>query len=472
MRSAGDTRPVTTRLDPKALRCLHVLTDCVLVSLGWVGAYALRRALDGPLGYPINPFDTYLRALPLIVAPWMATCWAFGIYHGPRLKTLVDELQSLVRGVALGLLVVSAVSFFFRELEFGRFVVVASAGLNLVLQGASRAAFHRIERRLRRSGAHDVPALIVGSGVSAIRLLQKLQDHPEIGYRVVGFLDDPAAGADGKDVAGHPLLGRPEELRRVVQEFGIREVFVADPGLGHTRMLSLVLACEDLGVSFRVVTNLFEVLTAGTPLDLVDDLPLVQLGRQQTHRLYEPMKRVLDLAGASLGLLLTAPLLAWCAWRVRRTSPGPAFLRQTRVGRHGRPFEMYKLRTMRPDVGLYEVAPREAGDDRVTEYGRWLRVTSIDELPQLLNVLRGEMSLVGPRPEMPFIVDRYDEWQRRRLSVAPGITGLWQILGRKDLPMHENLQYDFYYIRNRSLALDLSILIRTAGAVLGRRGAF
>jgi lipopolysaccharide/colanic/teichoic acid biosynthesis glycosyltransferase len=133
---------------------------------------------------------------------------------------------------------------------------------------------------------------------------------------------------------------------------------------------------------------------------------------------------------------------------------------------------MWKLRTMRADVPLYEEAPRGGGDPRVTAYGRWLRTTSIDELPQLWNVLRGEMSLVGPRPEMPFIVATYDEWQRRRLTVEPGITGLWQILGRKDLPMHHNLHYDFYYIRNRSLTLDLSILIRTVGAVLTRRGAF
>jgi lipopolysaccharide/colanic/teichoic acid biosynthesis glycosyltransferase len=127
---------------------------------------------------------------------------------------------------------------------------------------------------------------------------------------------------------------------------------------------------------------------------------------------------------------------------------------------------------MRSDVDPSAVAPRGRSDPRVTGYGHWLRATSIDELPQLINVLRGEMSLVGPRPEMPFIADGYDEWQRRRLTVKPGITGLWQILGRKDLPMHENLQYDFYYIRNRSLALDVSILLRTIGAVLSRKGAF
>ena len=453
------------------LRWLHVATDCALVSLGWLGAYAIRWALDPVLGTPINPFRRYVEALPLVVVPWVVTCWLFGIYRGARMRTLVDELQALLRGSALGLLVVSALSFFFRELEFGRFVVAMSAVNNLLLQGVSRVVFYRAERRIWRSGAHDVPALIVGTGVAAIRLLQKLQDHPEIGYRVVGLLDDSEELRE-KDVAGHPVLGRVAELRAVAQGAGVREVFVADPGLGHTRMLSLVLDCEDLGIEFRVVTNLFEVLTAGTELDLVDDLPLVRLGRERTHPLYEGAKRAFDVCGALLGLVLFAPLLGWCAWRIRATSPGPALFTQLRVGRDGRPFRMIKFRTMHRDVAPEAISPTGPGDPRVTRFGRWLRATSIDELPQLWNVLRGEMSLVGPRPEMPFIVDGYDEWQRRRLSVKPGITGLWQILGRKDLPMHRNLQYDFYYIRNRSLALDASILLRTAGAVLSRRGAF
>ncbi len=453
------------------LRRLHVATDCALVSLGWLGAYGIRFALNDLLGTPINPFGGYVEALPLVVLPWVATCWLFGIYRGARMRTLVDELQTLLRGAALGLLVVSALSFFFRELEFGRFVVLVSAANNLLLQGASRVAFYRAERRLRRSGAHDVPVLIVGTGIAAIRLLQKLQDHPEIGYRVVGLLDDCEEPAR-KDVAGHPVLGRVEDLRQAAIATGVREVFVADPGLGHTRMLSLVLDCEDLGIEFRVVTNLFEVLTAGTELDLVDDLPLVRLGRERAHPLYAGAKRAFDACGALLGLVAFAPLLLWCAWRIRATSPGPALFFQDRSGRDGRPFRMVKFRTMHADAEPEAVAPTGPGDPRVTAYGRWLRATSIDELPQLWNVLRGEMSLVGPRPEMPFIVAGYDGWQRRRLSVKPGISGLWQILGRKDLPMHQNLQYDFYYIRNRSLALDASILLRTAGAVLSRRGAF
>jgi len=452
------------------LRALHVATDALLVSLGWLAAYAVRYAVAEPIGRAINPFDWYVRALPIVVGPWIATCWWFGIYRSCRTQTAIDELSKLLRGATLGLLVLSAIGFFFKELAFGRTIVLASAALNLGLQGASRMFFRRIERSLRRSGSHDLRVLIVGTGVPAIRLLQKLQDHPEDGYRVVGLLDD-ARELPEKDVAGHPVLGHLDDLRAVAIRHRVEEIFVALPSLGHTRMLSLVLACEDLGITFRVVTNLFEVLTAGTQLDLIDDLPLVRLGLERVHPLYEPCKRAFDLMCASAGLVLSAPLLAWVALRLWRSGVSPWFVHE-RVGRDGRRFRMIKLRTLRGDVGAYEEAPRGPEDLRITPYGRWLRATSIDELPQLWHVLRGEMSIVGPRPEMPFVVSRYDEWQRRRLAVKPGITGLWQILGRKDLPMHENLQYDFYYIRNRSLALDASILLRTIGAVWTRRGAF
>jgi exopolysaccharide biosynthesis polyprenyl glycosylphosphotransferase len=460
-----------TRVDLSLIRRVHILVDTVLVSIGWVGAYWLRFALNDTLDTQINPFGVYFSALPLVVGPWMFCCWAFGIYRSSRVSTLVEEFQNLFRGAALGLLVVASISFFFRELYFGRFVVVACVGLNLVLQGMSRIAFHKLEDRMRRSGEHDLPVLIAGTGVSAIRLLQKLQDHPEIGYQVVGFVDD-SDEEERKDVANRPVLGHIDDLREIAITHGVREVFVAMPSLSHTRMLSIVLDCEDLGMTFRVVTNLFEVLTAGTPIDLVDDLPLVRLGRQSAHPFYEPIKRVVDVVGASIGLLLLGPVMLWCARRIVRESTGPAIFQQERVGRDGKIFQIQKFRTMYSDSERYAVAPKDGSDGRITPFGRFLRITSLDELPQLYNVLKGEMSLVGPRPEMPFVVESYDEWQRRRLSVMPGITGLWQILGRKDLPMHENLQYDFYYIRNRSLAHDFSILARTVGAVVSRRGAF
>jgi exopolysaccharide biosynthesis polyprenyl glycosylphosphotransferase len=460
------------RLDAKALRRIHLGTDVLLVSLGWVSAYWLRYGLSGALGKPLNSFESYSIALPAVVIPWILSCWAFGIYRSARMSTLIDHLQDLFRGVFLGLIAVSAIGFFFKELDFGRLVVLFTAGINLLLQGASRIAFYRIGRRLHRTGQADVRALILGSGVGGIRLLQKLQDHPEIGYRVVGFLDEEQVDDEKREVAGRPVLGSLKDLRSVAVEQQIEEVFIAMPSMGHSRMLALVLDSEDLGLVFRVVTNLFEVLTAGTPVDLVDDLPLVRLGREGASPLYAPIKRGLDLVGASLALALSAPLLLACAVRIRLESPGAAIFAQTRIGQSGRPFTMYKLRTMPSDVAPYAKAPVASDDARVTRFGLWLRRSSIDELPQLVNVIKGDMSLVGPRPEMPFIVEGYDEWQRRRLGVKPGVTGLWQILGRKDLPMQENLQYDFYYIRNRSLLLDLSILVRTFGVVLSRKGAF
>jgi FlaA1/EpsC-like NDP-sugar epimerase len=265
-------------VDLRAVRRLHVLTDAVLVSVGWLSAYALRYALNDVLGYPINSFYWYLRALPLVVLPWIISCWVFGIYGKDRISTPMHQLQSLFRGVALGLLVVSSISFFFKELQFGRVVVLACAGFNLVLQGASRAVFHRIQERLRRSGAHDIAALIVGTGTTAIRLLQKLQDHPETGYEVVGFLDDRYEEGC-KDVANRPILGKIDQLRDVAISRNVSEVFISDPSLGHTRMLSLVLDCEDLGITFRVVTNLFEVLTAGTLIRIPGKgIPLVRCG--------------------------------------------------------------------------------------------------------------------------------------------------------------------------------------------------
>ncbi|MBW2274165.1 MAG: sugar transferase [Deltaproteobacteria bacterium] len=461
-----------SRLDAKALRRIHLGTDVLLVSLGWFAAYGLRDALTPVLDKPLNSFESYSIALPGVVIPWILSCWVFGIYRSARMSTLIDHLQDLFKGVFLGLIAISAIGFFFKELDFGRLVVLFTAAINLMLQGASRIAFYRIGRRLHRSGQADVRALILGSGVGGIRLLQKLQDHPEIGYRVVGFLDEEQSDEEKREVANRPVLGCIDDLRRVTVEHEIEEVFVAMPSMGHSRMLAMVLDCEDLGLVFRVVTNLFEVLTAGTPVELVDDLPLVRLGRDRVAPVYAPVKRVLDLLGASLALAVSAPLLLACALRIRLESPGAAIFCQTRIGEAGRPFTMYKLRTMPADAAPYAKAPVANDDPRVTPFGLWLRRTSIDELPQLVNVIKGNMSLVGPRPEMPFIVDEYDEWQRRRLSVKPGVTGLWQILGRKDLPMQENLQYDFYYIRNRSLLLDLSILVRTFGVVLTKKGAF
>jgi exopolysaccharide biosynthesis polyprenyl glycosylphosphotransferase len=258
----------------------------------------------------------------------------------------------------------------------------------------------------------------------------------------------------------------------VIQSEKLEEVFIAIPNLPHAQILRLVMECEGLDVDFHIVSDLFGVLAHETRIELLEDFPIFDLNSGRADRSYQVAKRVFDLAltlPVSLVFFLTYPLIALA---IRLDSQGPVIFRQERVGQGGRVFILYKYRTMSVETSAYAEAPRQEGDSRVTRVGRVLRKTSIDEVPNLLNVLKGDMSLVGPRPEMPFIVEKYQEWQRKRLEVMPGLTGLWQILGRKDLPLHENLEYDFYYIKNRSLLLDFTILIRTIPALLFTRGAY
>lgn len=456
---------------PALLRWAHIASDAAVVAVSWLAAWGTRSLLEPLMAYPINAVAPYLYALPLVVTGWVGSCWVFGIYDSRRMESATDEVQRFMRGTLLGFGVVCSIAFFGKELQIGRAVVLLTACYCFALQGVTRVAFRRLEREWRSAGHFDVPVLILGAGVTGVRLLQKLQDHPEIGFRVVGFLDNDESLHDTK-VGSVPVLGGFDQVRQCAVENDVAEVFLASPAMSHAEMLSRVLDCEDLEVGLWVVTNLFEVLTSETRVELVDDLPVVRLGGRRPSALYAPVKRLIDVSCSALGLLVLAPAFAWWAWRIRRDSPGPAFFVQERVGQDGRLFRMWKFRTMWCDAPPYEASPSERDDPRTTAYGAWLRGTSIDELPQLWNVLRGEMSLVGPRPEMPFIVDEYEEWQRRRLCARPGITGLWQILGRKDLPMQQNLQYDFYYIRSRSLGLDVSLLLRTVGVVLNRRGAY
>ena len=274
-------------------------------------------------------------------------------------------------------------------------------------------------------------------------------------------------------MANRPVLGHVDELREIALRHGVSEIFVAMPSLGHTRLLSLVLECEDLGITFRVVTNLFEVLTAGSPLDLVDDLPLVQLGRDRPNPLYAPIKRALDLIGATLGLLVAGPVLLACVWRIRRERRALGLLRADahRPARQA----LHLLQAADAARGRGSLH-RGAADGRRSAHhpgsGASCAARASTSCRSSGTCCAARCRWWARAPRCPSSSTRYDEWQRRRLTVKPGLTGLWQILGRKDLPMHANLQYDFYYIRNRGVALDLSILLRTIGAVLSRRGAF
>lgn len=448
-----------------------MLIDAVAVAVSWNGAYALRHYLGEPLNNPVNAFEPYLAVTPLIVALWLGTNASFGLYTRRRGITRIEEMNLLIRSAWIGLLLVASLGFLFKELDLARAVVITTAVLNLVLLGAGRTFFRRLEARLQETGHADVRALIVGAGISGVRALQKIQDHPEVGYKVVGFLDDDP-GKKGTQIGRAEILGTLADFRAVVEREEIDEVIIAIPSMPHKEILNLVMEVEAFDVRFRIVSDLFGVLAHETKIDLIEDVPIFDLKSGKADTQYETLKRALDLTACLLALPLLILLHLFIAAAIKLDSPGPSLFTQDRVGRYRKNFKMYKYRTMYVDTPKYAVAPKTGEDPRITKIGKVLRATSLDELPNLLNVILGDMSLVGPRPEMPFIVDTYEEWQLKRLDVKPGVTGLWQILGRKDLPLHENLEYDFYYIKNRSLSLDISILLKTVTAVLSRKGAY
>ena len=268
------------------------------------------------------------------------------------------------------------------------------------------------------------------------------------------------------------MLGRREDLRAICIEHGIDEVLVAQPRLEVDRLMGLIAECSDLPVHFDLMAGPLELLTGSMEIEGVADLPGGPLRRRHFALWQEAVKRALDVLASLLLLILTAAVWLSVPPLFRRETGGSAIFEQTRIGFKGRPFTMLKFRTMRCDADPYAPSPTHDEDERITPVGRWLRRFSLDELPQLLNVLRGEMSLVGPRPEMPFLVEHYQPGQRLRLEVRPGLTGLWQILGRNDLPLLEYIEYDFYFIYYRSLLMYLLIFLRSVPVVLVGKGAY
>ncbi len=448
-----------------------VLTDAVSISIAWFSAYWLRWALTPLFGYAINPFYIYAESYPMVVVLWVIASSVFGSYRPGKLKRTLDEVQALLRGVLLAALVVMSVSFLFKEYDFARSVVLVFIGLTFLLVGLSRLIVLSVQHSLTRLGYGHVRCLIIGAGTTGIRALQRIADHPEKGYTVVGFLDD-SPEKSALTISKIPVLDRTDNIRDVVQRSAVDEVFIAIPSLAHNRIMDLVMKCEGLPVGFRIASDVFGVLAHNADIEFIEDFPVFDLKEEKENVTYVVAKRLMDIVIAGLLTLLSLPLWIVIPAVIKLDSKGEVFFIHERIGLNGMPFRIYKFRTMYSSTDPYAYSPDGSGDRRITRVGRFLRQTSMDELPNLLNVLKGDMSIVGPRPEMPFIVEQYREWQKKRLTVKPGITGLWQILGRKDIPLHDNLEYDFYYIKNRSLLLDVIILLRTIPAILSRRGAY
>lgn len=456
---------------------LLIGADVLGFSTCWKGAWYLRRLLDPVLG-PINEPIPYLVVHPLVVGVAILNCFAFGLYvHRRRLSSL-NRPSTIIRASYHWLLYVVVVAYFFKELDLGRTVILFAGFLGLMYLFSSRTLLRSLKNDALRAGRGTVRCAIVGTSGLALEVKESLRIHPEVGFDLAGLITLGEGSLTAEEEArlreeGVDVLGTKDEVPAIVERHGIEELFLAVAHLAPKEQFNLLNIPEVRGVSVHVVSNIFGIITQTAKVDEISTFPVVTLrdGHLPFHQTL--LKRALDLLSAAAGVLLWLLLFHWwIAIMIRRESPGPVLFRQERVGRDGKRFEILKYRTMHLDAPQYAVAPTSESDPRVTRFGRWLRKTSLDELPQLLNVLRGEMSMVGPRPEMPFLVERYEPWQLRRLDVKPGITGLWQVIGRKNLPLHLNMQYDFYYIKNQSFLLDIEILVRTIPAVLKGKGAF
>lgn len=451
-------------LDQDSLTVLFlVATDLLGGALAFSAAYTLRNNVLGP---EIQPFTEYLKAMPVVALILVGTLYAFGLYERRSRITQLGELYQLFRAITLVWLLVMAASFLYKY-DYSRIFVILFYGLGLLFITGGRALIRAFYKALHRRGMAVTRVLIIGAGRPGKHVAETLKNYDAFGYRVIGFVDDHA-----KEKESTKILGKTDQIRELIRQHNIREVFITDPAISHERILELIHYCDAERVKFKVVSDLFEIVAGDIDLNELEGLPSLDLRKRGGGAVYRIFKRGLDLVLAAIALVVFLPFWLLIAMTIRLESSGPAIFTQTRIGKRGVPFTLYKFRTMRQEVKPDAPAPRHASDPRVTRVGRWLRKTSLDEVPQFWNVLLGTMSLVGPRPEMPFIVETYKDWQRRRLDVKPGLTGLWQVLGRKDLPLHDNIEYDFYYIKNQSLLLDFVILLKTVAAVFRGKGAY
>lgn len=449
----------------------------VLLTLGCLALATRLRPLFG-LGYDMS---TRAAQIPPVLYGAVALIWSvvFLILTPQRaifVRGLIEAIGRLVAAVILasasfaGLLYLS-----FRDVSRLQFISFVLINLIVLL------AFHLGVRAfvwMRNQGSLRRRTLVVGEVGAAERLVGEFARRPWIGVNVVGYTSD-----DLKETPALPRLGTIDQTPALITQHHIDEVVFALPPQQHDRIAQISLHLLQQPVMVHMVPGVLDMAFARTPVETVGGIPLISLRESALSVQQRSLKRMFDVCASSLLLVLLSPVMLVIALLIKFESPGSIFFFQERIGEQGRRFKMIKFRSMYQDADRrwHEVARRDehgnlvhkmSDDPRVTRIGRKLRRTSLDELPQLINVLRGEMSLVGPRPEMPYIAAEYEPWQWQRFRVPPGITGWWQVNGRSDKPMHLHTEDDLYYIQNYSFWLDLRILFKTVAVVWQGHGAY
>lgn len=460
-----------------------VVWDTLLIGasifLGYWMRYELQWFRD--ISY-YHPPSAYVPFAFLFTALMLVAFQIDQVYRNWRRRAWLDQVYRIINAGAKSVVVMLAVTFVFQPRDYSRLLLIEAGGIAILLLAVFRIVQDRITGWLRARGIDVSRVIIVGAGEVGRTVMRTVVAQPDLGYHIVGFVDDnPEKGEI--DIGRFKALGSSNNLARLIESEAVDEVIITLPWMYHRKIMGIVRECQRRQVSARIVPDLFQMSLSKVDVDDIGGVPLIGVREVGFDRGSLLVKRGMDILGAVLGLTLGAPLLLLIGLVIRIDSPGSTFFRQTRVGVGGKLFEIYKFRSMRQgaeaeleqlrdlneaDGPLFKIQD----DPRLTRVGRFLRRTSLDELPQLWNVLRGEMSLVGPRPPLPAEVSCYVEWHKRRLEVRPGMTGLPQVRGRSLLSFDEMVLLDIYYIENWSLWLDLKILLRTIPHVLRGDGAY
>lgn len=459
---------------------LSIALDAGVTALGLHLAAWLRpffnplkfvQEMPGTIEIPIGLYFIF----PLV---WVLVNLLFSVYDGRRNLRVSDEFGSLTLAAAMASVTMAGVLYLtYRDIS--RFLFLTFVLLTWVMMLTWRSVVRALFRMQLLGPVKTRRILIIGAGEVGQRMGEQVKQRSDLGMQLAGYLDDdPVKNGNHSEV-----LGTLDQARMVIQQEKIEDVVLALPLSAHERLNQVVSELHDLPVRVWIIPDYFSLTLHRAAVEEFAGLPMLDLRAPALSEYQRMIKRAFDLTVVILSLPLTLPIMGIIALAIALDSHGTVFYLAHRVGENGRIFTMYKFRTMvvNADAMLEKVGYTDSNgrhvhkarnDPRVTRVGAFLRRWSLDELPQLINVLVGSMSLVGPRPEMPELVEKYEPWQRKRFTVPQGITGWWQINGRSDRPMHLNTQDDLYYVQHYSLWFDLHILARTALSVVRGKGAF
>ncbi len=510
MMTTGATGPIIKAVSKRRLRrrqwgvferIVLIIIDAALICISFLLAYMLRYDILGnssllisirnnlnsnspEQGFHNTPFYSFAPFVISIVLGLILILALRGLYSIRLTGTFFRQVRTIASSATIGAAILITYYFIFLPPSNSRLIVPFVWIMAIIVLSLGRLIVAGVMGMLYRLGLGETHLLVVGSGRLGKIMMQNIAANPALGYSIVGFLHDmDEVNESPGDFGRFKMLGTLEDLGLVIQSMQVDEVIIALPASMNEQAIKMVKLCERFGASFKLVPDLYELTLSRVNMENIEGIPLLNIKQISLNTWQNFVTRLVDVVGSMFILIITTPLWLFIALAIRLDSEGPVIYTQTRIGQNGRLFKMFKFRSMIKDAErkqrqLWALNQAQGpmfkikDDPRVTRFGKFLRRMSLDEFPQFINIIKGDMSLVGPRPPLPDEVTLYEEWHKERLTIKPGLSGLWQVRGRSEISFDEGVLMDLYYIQNWSLHLYFQILFRTIPAVIRRRGAY